>query len=168
MVTSAHDQGPVRIALIGSFRRHFATIIDARGCCEEAGLSVTTPAGQTVLDGSVPFVRLDCDDTALEDPVVQSVATGRILDSDAVYVVAPDGYIGRTTCYEVGRAIEARKPVYFSEAPDDLPISVPATHIMTAPAFAATVAAGLQHWWNPDEYRAKPFGTDLTMEAGGR
>jgi len=168
MVKASHDPRLVQVALIGSFRQHFATILDVRRCCEDRGLSVTTPAGTNVLDDTVAFVRLDCDDTALEDPAVQSVATLRILDADAVYVVAPAGYIGKTTSYEVGRAVQARKPVYFSEAPQDLPVAVPTTHIMTAPDFAAHVTAGLHHWWNPDAPEATPFGTALTMKAGGR
>jgi hypothetical protein len=169
MVTTAHDAtASVRVALIGSFRRHFDVILDVRNWCEGVGLTVTTPAGSDVLDASVAFVRLDCDDAALDDSAVQAVATHRILAADAVYVVAPGGYVGRTTCYEVGRALEAGRPVYFSEAPHDLPISVPATHIMTGMAFATTVAAGLHHWWNPDTSEATLFGTDLTIGTGGR
>jgi len=168
MVMDVRSAARIEVAIIGSFRQHFDDVLQARSCCAGAGLVVTTPAGSSVLDRTVEFVRLDNDDVALADPAVQSVATARILAADAVYVVAPGGYVGRTTCYELGRAIEARKPVYFSELPHDLPVSVPATHIMAAPAFAAHVTAGLHHWWDPDPSESPLPGTADMKKAGGR
>jgi hypothetical protein len=45
--------------------------------------------------------------------------------------VAPNGYVGRTTCYEIGRLVQAARPVYFSDPPDDLPLFVPQSHVLT-------------------------------------
>ena len=43
--------------------------------------------------------------------------------SNAVYVININGYIGKTTSYEIGRIIE-KIPLYFIEYPKDLPICV--------------------------------------------
>jgi hypothetical protein len=150
MVTAPHSI-PVQVALIGSFRQHFATVLDARSCCDERGLIVNTPLGSEPLDANVDFVRLDTDTVTLSDPEVQSVAMDRILRAAAVFTVAPGGYVGRTTCYEIGRVLQSGVPLYFSEAPLDLPISVPSTHILTVSAFAALVASGGHSAWTPDQ-----------------
>ena len=46
-----------------------------------------------------------------------------------MFVVAPGGYVGRTTCYEIGRIIQENRPLYFSESPQDLPLYVPKSHV---------------------------------------
>lgn len=66
-----------------------------------------------------------------DDHLVQTRIMALILGSDRVFVVAPGGYIGRTTCYEVGRVRQAQVPLYFSEQPRDLPILVPASHVVS-------------------------------------
>jgi hypothetical protein len=149
MVTGPRVPGH-EVAIIGSFRKYFAAMTNARDCCGAAGLAVSTPASGDVVDDSVTFVRLTTDDAGLADEAIQAVATNRIIRADAVYVVAPNGYVGRTTCWEVGRAMQAGRPVYFSEPPEDLPIRVPATHIIDPPGFAAVVKAGRHSWWDPD------------------
>jgi len=55
-------------------------------------------------------------------------------------VVAPNGYVGKTTTYEIGRIIQAQRPLYFSESPDDLPIKIPTKHICSASHLATLLA----------------------------
>jgi len=45
-------------------------------------------------------------------------------------VIAPEGYVGRTTCYEIGRIVQAARPLYFSQRPKDLPLYVPNGYIV--------------------------------------
>lgn len=130
------------VAVVGSFRQHYPQVLAARTVFAEAGVTVTTPLGGDVIDGEVPFVRFDTDPAEWDDPRVQTVALHRILRADAVYVVAPAGYVGRTTCYEVGRCIQAGTPLYFSDAPADLPVTVPDTHILRPNVLAAYILEG--------------------------
>ena len=67
---------------------------------------------------------------------MQSYALPRIMHADAVYVVLPGRYIGRTSSYEVGRIIQAERYVYFSEEPHDLPIRVPKEYVVGAEQLA--------------------------------
>lgn len=140
--------GP-RIAIIGSFKQHFAEIVAARDVFEEAGCTITSPVGQRILEAGIDFVRFDTDDTSRGDPAVQSVALHRILGADAVFVVAPEGYVGRTTCYEIGRIIQARRPLYFSAAPTDLPLQVPASHVLDPAGVLAAHRQGGLGCWQP-------------------
>lgn len=48
----------------------------------------------------------------------------KIINADFVYVYDKNGYIGKTTCYEIGFCFSKKKPIFFYEMPDDLPIPV--------------------------------------------
>lgn len=120
------------VALIGSFRQHYDAVLEVYSTFRYAGLSVTTPKGTPINKHGIPFVRFESDPTHWSDAMVQVVALHRILAADFVYVVAPNGYVGRTTCYEIGRIIHARQPLYFSSIPNDLPVLVPDGHVCSA------------------------------------
>lgn len=118
------------IAIIGSFRQHNEEIQTLCRTLRESGITVTTPQGESIINAGHDFVRYGTDDPALSDDTVQSLALHRILRASLVYAVLPDGYIGRTTCYEVGRVVQARRPIYFSQRPNDLPVGVPDQFIL--------------------------------------
>jgi len=119
------------VAIIASFRQHYEEALRALQVFHDNGIEVTSPKGTPIVEPGIAFVRFRSDCAQATDGTVQSIAMHRILRANAVYVVAPDGYVGRTTCYEIGRVIQAARPVYFSERPTDLPICVPEDHIAT-------------------------------------
>jgi hypothetical protein len=84
------------IALIGSFRKHYDKILDIRRALQDLGIVVTTPQGNPILNDQKLFVRFDTEFEGEDDPTVQCFALHRILRADAVYVVVPGGYIGRS------------------------------------------------------------------------
>ena len=118
------------IAIIGSFKQHNKEIQALCHMLRESGVNVTTPQGESIINADHEFVRYGTDDPALSDDAVQSLALHRIFGASLVYAVLPDGYIGRTTCYEVGRVLQAKRPIYFSQRPNDLPIWVPDQFIL--------------------------------------
>jgi hypothetical protein len=120
------------VSIIGSFRQHYNAICAVWNTFTSAGLVVTSPKGTMILEEGVPFVRFESDPADWRDDHIQTVALHRILRAQFVYVVAPNGYIGRTTCYEIGRIIQAKQPVYFSTYPKDLPIYIPVEHVLDA------------------------------------
>jgi len=113
------------VAVIGSFRRYNRQVQDVCADLRAAGIVVTSPRGEEILKEGIEFVRFASDDADWSDPAIQTLALHRIFRADLVYVVSPDGYVGRTTCYEVGRVIQQRKPIYFSARPRDLPLHLP-------------------------------------------
>jgi hypothetical protein len=112
------------VSIIGSFRRHYEAVALTVKEFVSLGLVVRSPAISRIINPGARFVRFEIDSVQSPDQLIQAAALHKILGSDLVYVVAPGGYIGRTTCYELGRVHERRIPTYFSELPEDLPIEV--------------------------------------------
>jgi len=127
------------VALIGSFRQHYDAVRDVFCVFRKAGLTVTTPLGTEIIRHGIPFVHFQSDAQQWSDEMIQTLALHRILRADFVYVVAPEGYVGRTTCYEIGRVVQAQHPLYFSTRPKDLPVHIPATHILSADQIAGRI-----------------------------
>ena len=119
------------IALIGSFRKHYDTVLDVLDIFRKADFIITTPLGTPIIKPGMPFVRFISDPSQLEDYMVQTITMERIFRADLIYVVAPGGYVGRTTCYEIGRIIQAAHPLYFTDYPQDFPILIPQSHILS-------------------------------------
>jgi hypothetical protein len=132
----------VKVAIIGSFKQHYKSVCAAIATFREAGIDVTTPIGSDIHEEGIAFVRFHTDPPDWDDSTVQTIALHRILRADAVYVVAPSGYVGRTTCYEIGRVLQAAQPIYFSEHPDDLPIAMPADHVVAPAGLAGLLQSG--------------------------
>lgn len=130
-INSATKNNLQTVAIIGSFKQFYKNILRAIAIFKENGIKVISPLGSPIIKRGIPFVRFTTDDHKHPDEMVQSLTLKKILAANAVYVVVPSGYIGRTTCYEVGRVIQSRKPIYFSHTPKDLPIKIPLSHILT-------------------------------------
>ncbi len=130
------------VALIGSFRQHYNAVLEYLSAFEAVGLAVTTPKGTGIVKHGIPFVRFASDETEWTDEMVQVAALHRILRADFVFAVVPNGYVGRTTCYEIGRVIQAEKPVYFSDRPEDLPLWIPDSHIFSAARIVEQIHCG--------------------------
>jgi hypothetical protein len=131
---------PVQVAIIGSFRKHYESVLEAISAFEAAGCDVSSPASSHLVDSTAEFVRFATDPPDCADVEIQFRALQRILRSDAVFVVCPGGYVGRTTCYEIGRVQDRGIPLFFSAAPLDLPIPVSVNVL----ADATTLAKALQ------------------------
>lgn len=119
------------IALIGSFRKlNYPAVRAALHAFQGEGLNVLSPSGKDIVSGT-EFVRFESDPVDASDAEIQTYTLGRIFAADVVYVVTgPCGYVGKTTCYEIGRIVQRGQPLYFSEMPDDLPIHVPESHVI--------------------------------------
>jgi hypothetical protein len=120
------------VSIIGSFRQFYDDVLRAWRSFATAGWHITSPRGSPIIKPGIPFVRFVTDPVDWDDATVQTATLHRILRADLTYVVAPRGYVGRTTCYELGRIIQANQPVYFSDHPLDLPVVVSDDHVGTA------------------------------------
>jgi hypothetical protein len=99
---------------------------------DDAGIEVLSPKDSPLINGpDAQFVRFGTDDPQNNDAQIERIAMHRILRADFVYVVTPKGYVGQTTCWELGRIQDHEQPHYFSERPRGLPIDVPDPHIAT-------------------------------------
>jgi hypothetical protein len=135
------------VAIIGSFRRErYRGVLDVVRTFRDAGFEIASPSGAEIVAGE-EFVRFATDEAALSDPEVQSSTLEKIFRADAVYVVAPDGYVGKTTCYEIGRIIQRRQPIYFSEHPVDLPVHIPNWCVVRPEEFMLRFAGSSPFEW---------------------
>ena len=117
-------------SIIGSFRKYYNDILNIIECFEEVGIKVLSPKKSYVIDPNEEFVYLNSDRSNYCPVEIQLITFHRILRSDFVYVWNPNGYIGRTTCYEIGRIIEKNIPIYFKNIPNDLPLFLHETSII--------------------------------------
>lgn len=149
------------VAIIGSYRRHYRKIGLLRDELTSAGVEVTSPLPSAIAVDGVPFVRLAADHPRYSDDQVQTRALHRILRADMVYVVAPNGYVGRTTCYELGRIIQAGHALYFSSLPRDLPVHVPRRRVIPPSLLVRRLR---ERRLVPTPLRSSPLGRSRVLE----
>lgn len=135
---------PISVAVIGSFRKFYPEVCRVAGIFAGAGMTVAAPVISTIVNQGAEFVRFAVDPPAASDEELQALALERIFSADLVYVFAPDGYIGRTTCYELGQVLDRGIPIFYSHPIKDLPISIPAGAVCEATALASRFASGGQ------------------------
>jgi ADP-ribose pyrophosphatase YjhB (NUDIX family) len=128
------------VSVVGSFRQHYPQVAHATRIFAAAGITVRSPVISRIVNPGEEFPRFESDPPLSADHHIQAATFEKIFASDFVYVVAPAGYVGRTTSYELGRVHERGIPVYFSEPPRDLPIEVPAGAVLDPYALAQLVA----------------------------
>jgi ADP-ribose pyrophosphatase YjhB (NUDIX family) len=127
------------VSLIGSFRRHYPEVLEAAQLFTDAGMVVKSPPMSRIINHGHEFVRFECDPPMSSDHAIQAATMEKIFSSDIVYLVNPDGYIGRTTAYELGRVHERGLAVFYAEPPKDLPIDIPEGTVVDARSLAKVI-----------------------------
>ena len=116
----------MKAVILGSFRKHYKNILAIINIFEENSIEVLSPKKSSVIDENVDFVILNSDNPSLSEIEIQYEVFRNVSKSDFVYVCNPDGYVGKTVCYELGVLTGLGiKNIYFKEYPNDLPIYVP-------------------------------------------
>lgn len=155
------------VAVIGSFKQHNESVQRVCADLRASGFIVTSPRGADIVEEGIDFVRFRSDPADWPDSAVQSLALHRIFSAELVYVVAPSGYVGKTTCYEIGRVIQRRQPIYFSAQPVDLPLQVPPMFILDQAALVKMLndAAWQPVWlYEHDNHHLAELERDLIQE----
>ena len=83
-----------------------------------------SPQKSFIVDDIDGFVILDTDEKNQKPFIIQEHVFENIKKSQIVYVWNPDGYLGNSTCYEIGKITEMKKTIIFKELPKDLPIRI--------------------------------------------
>mgnify|MGYP002511527140 CR=1 FL=1 len=128
-----------QVSVIGSFRRRYKEVVKIVSVLRKMGLSVASPNGSKVCDSIEEFVIFETDNPEFNPEEIQMITLEKILNSDAVYVCDPKGYVGKTTCYEIGFCYSRNKPLYFLEKPKDLPMPVDEEQIISPEEFGKIV-----------------------------
>lgn len=113
-----------QVAIIGSFQKYYNEILSIIKLFKQVGLYVLSPKESFISGKIEDFVVFDSDKKNYTPSEIQMITLEKILKADAVYVYNPNGYVGKTTCYEIGFCFSKKKPVYFYNYPNDLPIPI--------------------------------------------
>lgn len=106
------------VGLCGSFRKHLDVVSSAHRQFTDSGFEVLAPTVMgEVSNPDDDFVLFESDDS--DDPLeLEGRYQELLLESDAVYVCNPEGYIGGSVMMELGR-LAGRAEVYFMEIPQE-------------------------------------------------
>lgn len=113
-----------QVAIIGSFQKYYDKILSVIQIFKEFGIHVLSPKESFINNRIENFVIFESDKKDYTPAEIQMITLDKILKADAIYVYNPNGYVGKTTCYEIGFCFSRSKPIYFYDYPDDLPIPV--------------------------------------------
>lgn len=130
-----------QVAIIGSFRKYYKEILNLIKLFKNEGLYVWSPKESEICNSIEDFVVFKSDNPKYTPAEIQMITLERILRADAIYVYNPDGYLGRTTCYEIGFCLSRCKPVYYYEKPQDLPIPILENNIVEPEKFCDLINA---------------------------
>ena len=109
----------LRVAISGSFRKHFEGIKSKIAEFESLGVEVLSPKSSAIVNPNEQFAILATDQT--NDPKqLEENHLLAIKESDFLYVFNPDGYIGLSTAMEMGYAKALGKPIISKEEPQDV------------------------------------------------
>ena len=106
------------VGICGSFRKHYKEICEAIKTFEEHGFKVLTPAVDKIKDESADFILFENNDTdnARE---LEKRHIDKLMESDIVYIVNCEGYLGASVMLELGYLLASKKEVIFLEEPKE-------------------------------------------------
>ena len=90
------------VAIIGSFQKYYNEILNVIQIFKKEGLYVLSPK-ESYINGKIDdFVIFESDRKDFSPAEIQMITLDKIIKADIVYVYNPNGYVGKTTCYEIG------------------------------------------------------------------
>ncbi len=109
----------LKATVSGSFHRHMPAIYTAVNELRAARVSVLSPADPRIVDHLREFLFVASDRTRFKRQVQQRHFEA-IGQSDFLWLVCPDGYVGVSAAMEIGWALQARVPVFSDMKPSDV------------------------------------------------
>jgi len=91
-----------RCVIIGSFRKHYDQIVNVIEDFNAAEIEVLSPKKAKILNPTDEFVIFDYDPEGLSEKELEDLVLKKMHGSDFVYLVNPEGYIGRSAAFEMG------------------------------------------------------------------
>ena len=133
-----------RVAIIGSFQRYYENVVEVMELFNSNSLYVTSPKKSKIYDRIDDFVIFESDNKNYSPEEIQMITLEKILRADVIYVYNKEGYVGKTTSYEIGVCYSKQKPVYFLCMPQDLPIPINSEQIQSPANFVKLILGNKQ------------------------
>jgi hypothetical protein len=109
----------INATVSGSFHRHMPAIYSAVNELRSADVRVLSPSDPRVVDYLRDFLFVASDRTRYKK-LVQQRHFEAINNSDFLWLVCPDGYVGVSAAMEIGWALNAGIPIFAERAPIDV------------------------------------------------
>jgi hypothetical protein len=109
----------LRVAVSGSFHRHMEAITAAVQELASRSIIVLSPADPRVVAAQGEFLFV-ASDPVRSVRLVQDRHLESVRAADFLWLICPDGYVGRSTSMEIGFAAAVRVPIFATRAPSDL------------------------------------------------
>lgn len=109
----------MKATVSGSFHRHMSAIYASVNELRAARVDVLSPSDPRIVDHLREFLFVASDRTRLKRQVQQRHFEA-ISNSDFLWLVCPDGYVGVSAAMEIGWAIRSSVPVYSIRRPNDV------------------------------------------------
>lgn len=113
-----NGDGYRKIAILGSFGKHYDLICDVANLFTDNGFKVLVPRLLGIQENDSDFIILngDLSDNPRE---LELYYLNKCLEADLVYVCDKDGYVGTTVAFELGVLSTYGQEIYFMERPSD-------------------------------------------------
>ena len=112
-------RGEMRVTVSGSFNRHLDQILEIVEHATLLGVTVLSPSDPRAVDVDGGFIYV-ASDRHRSPRLVEDRHLAAITQSDFIWLVNPDGYVGPSAAFELGFAIASSVPVYSDTRPSDL------------------------------------------------
>lgn len=109
-----------KCVIIGSFRNNLEEIKTVAKIFEEKNIEVLSPSSFETVDPEKDFVILKSDEAGKSVKDIQTEVLEKMLMSDFIYLVNPNGRVGLSAAFEIGYAHSANLNVYSMELVDNL------------------------------------------------
>ena len=110
----------MKCAISGSFRKYYKEICQAHDIFEQNGIVVLSPQKSRIINPGEEFALLETDLKSLSRKQLEDRHLEAIANSDFVYLVNPNGYIGNSATFEIGYAHGCNKPIYSLDIIEDI------------------------------------------------
>ena len=110
---------PISAVVSGSFHRHMSQIAEAVAEFHAHSVIVLSPSDPRIVDANGAFLFV-ASDRHRSIRLVQDRHLACISESNFLWLVCPDGYVGQSASLELGFAIGQGIPIYGTALPNDL------------------------------------------------
>lgn len=111
-----------KCVIIGSFRKNMDEVKAVAEIFKNKNIEVLSPVSFNIVDPKEEFVILESNKSEQSIKDIEDEVLQKMLTTDFVYLVNPNGRVGLSAAFEIGYANAANITVYSMEMADDLMI----------------------------------------------
>ena len=107
-----------KITISGSFRKHLKEILELKNYFKQLGTEVLSPRFKEISSTVEGFVIFK-EEEKFSPFELENYHLRSIINSDALIICDPEGYVGYSATFEIGFACSLKKRIIFLEEPKE-------------------------------------------------